>query len=949
MTAAAVGLIGHDHILLCDNRIRELILRLDDRSVGQLDRAVGVNDASLGDLDIFLALIRLRRVDGTGDCCLITLHLNAAVRLLRAVQCAAVAGRHDDIVLVVGRGELTVRAGQLNGAVGVLLRPLGIEFKRCCGEVRAGVVLLLVRSHPVEEGVAVPLEGVGDDGAFLALDGLDMHDAVGAVVDVVGHDDNYRTGLGIAVIILGFFLAVLVHLDLAAIGLRDRVGTVRVQRTAVGQEDGLPLAVRLGDGDGAVVGNGDDTGSRFTGDAGTRAGHIGGLVVRVAVLAGNGDGRAVLLVPLGIPGLRYTLLCGDGVSGSLEGAGAVAVCLSVPAAKGPAGHDEGVGRAQRHREFRGVIGTHGVLDLVRVCGAIVGQIGDRGGMGVDRLAPLGIEGHISGGAGNFRILTKIRSAHAVFRRAPAGKELTSVGEGVEDGADGLIVSIDVDLIVTHAAVGLVDHSAVAGRHCAGQLIVGLDRAAAGAVRFGGQNDAAVGLDDRAAGDLDLFLTLIRVCRVNGTGHSARAVLRDLDAAVRLRAGDRSAGSGLDDHIVRVIRRGDFVIPTGQDDGAVRAAVVDHQCAFVRGRGDGDRIAVDILCSAIVQLIGFCQITVKGRNINAVFLILADLDGLFLCQRIAVVQILHGQVILILRCGGLRIVICDFLISVPTGELDASVEAGGQRCCRAVAHADDTHQRVARLVGRGQGQTVGRRSAVAVRFIHLTGVVKHGCPAVCYSIDRNRNEVRLIVEGLFRWLVGFHRQEMGAILTGAQLVLAVQNVCRRGDGHLFAGHRIKGILIERHARLVSGAGAVLDDNGAGGLGNIHKVDLQVPGLVRHLIVLAVVIPQRPAAKALRHGLVGLAHAGLFRGDRTQIGDGVGANRAVLDCVVQSLVRFVQFGLVHCNKVHIAGLLGVADGVGCLHRKCGTISITSGAIWFERICGHVVRYKVIAKRR
>ena len=677
IASAAVRLIGHDHIVLRNDLVGELILRLDDRSVGQLDRAVGVNDASIGDLDVFLALIRLRRVDGTGDCTLVALDFNAAVRLLGAVQRAAVAGGHDDVVLVIRRGDLVILAGQLDGAVSVLLRPLGIE------------------------------------------------------------------------------------------------------------------------------------------------------------------------------------------------------------------------------------------------------------------------GHISGEAGNFHILIQIRSAHAVLRRAPAGKG-HGVGEGVEDGADGLIVSIDVDLIVAHAAVGLVDHSAVAVRHCVGQPIIRLDLAAAG------QNDAAVGLDDRAAGDLDLFLAVRLVVGI-GTGHGARAVIRNLDAAVRLRAGDRSAGSRLDDHIVLIVRREDLVILTGQDDGAVRAAVMDHQCAVVRGRGDGDRIAGDILCSTAVQLIGFCLITLKGRDINAVGLILADLDGLFLCQRIVVVQILDRQVILILRRGGLLIVICDFLISVPTGELDASVEAGGQLCCRAALYAGDAHQRVARLVGRGQGQTVGCGSAAAVRFIHLTGVVKHGCPAVCYSLDRNRDEVRLIVEGLFRWLGGFHRQEMGHILTGAQLVLAVQNVCRRGDGHLFAGHRIKGILIERHARLVSGAGAVLDDNGAGGLGNIHKVDLQVPGLVRHLIVLAVVIPQRPAAKALRHGLVGLAHAGLFRGDRTQIGDGVGANRAVLDCVVQSLVRFVQFGLVHCNKVHIAGLLGVADGVGCLHRKCGTISITSGAIWFERICGHVVRYKVIAKRR
>ena len=301
--------------------------------------------------------------------------------------------------------------------------------------------------------------------------------------------------------------------------------------------------------------------------------------------------------------------------------------------------------------------------------------------------------------------------------------------------------------------------------------------------------------------------------------------------------------------------------------------MDHQCAAVCGRGDGDRIAGNILCTTVVQLIGFCLITVKGRNLNAVFLILADLDALFRCQRIVVVQILDRQVILILRRGGLRIVICDFLIGVPTGELDASVEAGWQRCLRAAIHADDAHQCVACLVRRGQGQTVGHRSAVAVRFIHLMGGVRNGLPAVCYSLDRNRNEVRLIVEVLFRCSSGFHRQEMGAALTVAQLVLAVQDVCRRGDGHLFAGHRIKGILIERLSQiLVSGTGVVLDDNGAGGLWNIHKVDLQVRILVRHLIVLAVVIPQCPAVEALCHGLVGLAHAGLFWGLRSHI-DGV----------------------------------------------------------------------------
>ena len=124
---------------------------------------------------------------------------------------------------------------------------------------------------------------------------------------------------------------------------------------------------------------------------------------------------------------------------------------------------------------------------------------------------------------------------------------------------------------------------------------------------------------------------------------------------------------------------------------------------------------------------------------------------------------------------------------------------------------------------------------------------------------------------------------------------------------------------------------------------------MPGLVRHLIVLAVVIPQRPAVEALRHSLVGLAHAGLFRGNRSQSSDGVGVHSVISDHRVQRCALLVQLVLIHCNEFHIAGLLGVANGVGCLLRKFGTISIISGLTWLERFCGHIVRYKGIAKRR
>ena len=814
VAAAAVWFIGHDDVVFCNHFIRELRLRFDSRTVRQLDRAIRLDDRTIGNLDVLLASVRevrIRRV-GTSDRRFAGFHLDVSVRLVRAVQCAVrLVRRYDDIVLIVWCCEDAILTRQLDRAIAsaaaivVFLVPLCKEFKRCCGERSAWVVLLLIHSHPVEEAVAVPLERVGDDGSLRVLERLDMHDAVGAVVDVVGQGHD----IGIV------SAAVWLDLDIAAVRLVDCIGTIRFQRAAVWQEDGFLVAIRLSNCNCTVVRDCNYAGFFIAADAVSCAGHIGSLVLRIAVRTGNGDGRAVLLVPLGVPCLRIVFLCRNGSHSKLEFA--AAVCFLVPATKGPAGHDEGVRRAQCHREFCGIIGTHRILDLIRLSAAIVRQIGDRGGMCVGRLAPLCIESHISGDAGNFRIRTKILSADAVFRRTPAGKGLTAVGEGVGDGVDGLIVLINVNLIVTHAAVCLINHSDIAIRCFLWQLIPRLDLAA---VR---QFDRTVRRDYCATGNLDLFLAVRLVVGI-GTGHSTCAVLRDLDAAVRLRTGDRSTVPRLDNHVVLVTRCGNLVIPTGQDDGTVRAAVMDHQCAAVCGRGDGDRIAVDILCLAIVQLIGFCLITVKGRNINAVFLILADLDGLFLCQRIAVVQILDRQVILILRRGGLRIVICDYLIGGPIGELDASVEAGGQHRCRAALYAGDANERVACLVRRGQGQFFGRRIAAAVRFIHLMGGVRLGCRAVCYSLDRNRDEVRLIVEGLFRCSSGFHRQEMGAILTGAQLVLAVQDVFRRGDGHLFAGHCLEGILVERHARSILGTGFVLDDNGAGGLGNIHKVDL-----------------------------------------------------------------------------------------------------------------------------
>ena len=857
------------------------------------------------------------RVLGTVDCCAVALDFHAAVVFLVQITDRVVIRGDENIVLRRGHGA--VLTGQLDGAVVVDLDPLCVKLQVIVASriVSTGGIFLVVGAHPVHELVSGPSERAVEDRNCIALDDLDRHLIMGlTVIDLVNQFDDRCVSLRLIVLIGDIGVrAVCAGDGNGALVLRsiDDDRAVGQELAAVRHTDHGAVrqsyAAALGDFDLAlVVASGIELGGDIAVSAG---GGVGILIVRIAVLTGNGDAAVrVDFVPLSVEGLGIVMGEFPRVIGLTKFSGAVG--RLVPPAEQPARNLEGVALECRFELRVGVV-AH-ILEHILACGAVVWFVGD-GREILVICAPLGVQRD----AGVDRLVLGIGHTAAEAAVVPAFKlRIRGVGEQAVRNLQ-LALLADLLLHIAGAVVGIIGDGNIGVGKCVGDLLVGIDVAAAI-----GQVDGAVLVDGGATGDDNIFLAVSRLGRVFRTGHGARVTRRVLGnrhaALCGVRTGvERGRGIGigwLDDDVVAVT---DLVALTRQDDRAVRTGVGDGQ-----GRGLFSGCHRHSICAvdtrtgtsaiAILEHIGRCGVAVKGGDVDGICLARVGFDRLGRRQVVTVVLVLHSQLRLILGSLGGLVVVGHSCVRGETLQIQFVVGVLGGQLVRAAvrqgrAGGIDADERVACLFGRVKG----RAAAAGGRVLDdLVGLVGAGVSTIQIHLRRDGDKVRFIIE-VHSLRALRHSQMIGVCIACAEMVLVVQQVFRRADFQILTGDCRDGVLVELLSLFSLRTEVVVDGDCAGGLGNIHKVDLQRVSPDWHLIVLAVVILQCPAVKALCHGLVALAHAGILRGDRIESGDGVVANSAAIDYLVQFLVRSVQLGLVHCNEFHLSGHLFVVDGV------------------------------------
>ena len=930
VAGAAVGLVDHGDIA-SRGVTGQLVIRVDGRAVGlrfrQDDRAVGLDDGSLRNLDVLAARIGVRGVLGPVDGAALVLDLDAAVRLRGDL--AALVGSDDNIVVRVH--DRAVLTGELHASVSVDLHPLCmVGLVGGHGELITSQMLGLIGLlDPVDEGVASPIERAIDESNLIALDDLDQHIVhVLAVIDGIGQGVDRLVGFGVTVLVghVGvravragdgdgaFALAVAVRIRAV-----DDDGAVGQKLAAVGQSD--LGAVRQDHA--AVLGDDDLAGGLVAGRVlstiALGRGVVGG-VVGVAVLARDLDGAiSIDLIPLSVH--RLVLTVGESQSFARLIELAAAVLRLTPTAEGPAVDLEGAVLELALQDGVSLV-AHKLGFLPG--GAVVGLVDDVGGILI-LLIPHCIQGEIVGN----HIILGIGLAVAGAVVVPAAEH--AVGRSIEQAAHDRKLAFLADLLLhlAGAVVGIIGDGHEAFGEAIGDLVVRADRAAARAVGVLRQDDGAVGVDRRAAGNGDVLGAVFGVLRVLRAGDRRGGVVGHRHTALdRLRRGSNGSGVGrergvavvrLHDHIVLVVRRGEYIVRTGQNNGAVRALVGDGEGCGLAVRCHIHGHAADVRTdkqSAVIHKGGQSRlVAVKGRHVNGRGLAGVDIDGLVVDQLVTVVHILDGQYGLILsRTGGL-VVVGNGRVRVQPGEGQRVVgvpvgqsvrRTAGQR----IAGGGDAHQGIPGLDGRVDGQVVA--------LDNLVRVVLVGSAVVHDGVDRHRDVIGLIVE--VNGLGVFGHGESNGVLSVAEMVLVVHQILLRRHLDLLSHHSLDGILVEQLAVVGAGIGGVhdltevvVDSHSAGGLLLIEEVDLELGATDIDLIEFTEIVLQRPAGEALRHSFVGLAHTGLVHSRRGQLVDDVVIHSARVDDLVQCLAGFIQLGLVHGDILDIAKVLGVVDNV------------------------------------
>ena len=793
-------------------RFRNLIAGLDLRVVrgGQLDRTVRQDHSARGNLDVLLGVGLCGIGIGAGHGrFVIRLDLDAAV-ILGAFQTIFVVRRDDDIVLIMRSFQLTVLTGQFDRTIRIDLGPdrrQGHVAVR--GDLSSSLIGLIARL-PIQELVAAVGKGVlGQCLGSITGNGVDLDFLAAAVVRLVGQNHSGFGIVGVAVLILD------VRIGAIGAGNGDRVvrlavvirirqvdddGAIGLEDAAVRQSD---LAVR-GD-DAAASGDLDVAGGVVAGHriAVAVGRHVVTSSVGVTILTGDRD-RAVSvgLVPLRVEGLIHIGRYFDHGVGSLEVAGAVG--RSIPTAEGPTGHSEGICRSQVLREGLRVVGTHGVLDLVCLSGAIVRQVDEFCAvLEGSRLGPLSVERYtLARDTGDLSAFPISGAVDTVLSRVPAGEGFTILLEGVLDGVDGFSALDDHDHIIAGAAVGLVDHGDITVRRCAGELIAGVDRTA-----VIGQNDRAVRLDDRSVGDLDILAARIEIGGILGTVDRAAVAVLHLDAAIRLR-GELTAIVGISgshgDIVLRMVGAGSGVcaiqnaVLTGKLDRAIRVdfcplCVEDLTiCDILNSRFSGIFLGTSL--SHPVQEDVSCpgKGILDGRNSVA----FNDLDQDFIV--LAIVDVVNQRKDFLVL--GLAILIGDVGIgSILTGNGDGAVALAvlvriravdDDRTVRqelaAVRHTDHRAARqshaatlgdlnLALIVAAGFISAVAIAGGVGVRIIGITIGAGNGDGVICVRLEPlcEQSLVDLVRE----------RQDVAGLIERSTAVGGLIPTTKRPAGHL----------------------------------------------------------------------------------------------------------------------------------------------------------------------
>ena len=281
-----------------------------------------------------------------------------------------------------------------------------------------------------------------------------------------------------------------------------------------------------------------------------------------------------------------------------------------------------------------------------------------------------------------------------------------------------------------------------------------------------------------------------------------------------------------------------------------------------------------------------------------------------------------------------------VVGVLVGQLVRAAVGQG----RAVS--SDADERVACLFRRVKG----RAAAVGGQVLDdLVGLMGSGSSAIHHSFGCDNNEVGLVVELDLLGIIG-HFQNMGVRLTVSQAILVVHQIARCVDGHLLAHNGLDGVLIEQLARIGRITEVIVDRHIAGRLGRIQEVDLQRSRGIFNRVQLAEVVLQRPAVKALRHSLIGLAHAGIRRFDGVHAFDHILRIKVCfLQRILQSELFRVQRVLVHGNELDSAGALHIVKGVHIVaERRAGSDRTGSARLKFRadivadlvRVCGEPI---------
>ena len=938
VAGTAVGLVDHGDVALrrCIGQVGtgfDLTAVRAVRRLRQLNGSVRLHDGALRDFDVLSAIVGMVRVLGPVDRAAVILDLDAAVRLRG--DCAAVIRGDDNIIVlfVTGAIQVVVLTGQLHGAVQVFLDPVCehphiIRGVRCViGGTRG--VRLLVGADPAGEGVAGPDERIFNDLDRIALDDLDLNiGLVVLVVVLIDQSDDLGVRIGLTVLvgdirlrrvslagdgdrtIIGLAVAVLVRAvdDDRAVGQEFTAvrhtdhGAVRQSHAAALGDLDLALIVAAG----LLV-------------AVAIAGGVGVRIIGITIGTGNGDGAiGVDSVPL------CKQLLGIAACEAQDGVALIertaAVGLLIPAAERPVGNLIEIAGERCLEVLVGVV-THNVGHIPPL--RSVGFIGDGCGIGV-LCVPLGVKRD----AGVNSRARSIGLAAAETAVVPF-HEVRAAGISEQAALDfEYALLADLLLHFLGSIVGIIGDCNEAFGKVSGDVLIGADLTAIG-VR---QNDGAVRLHNRTTGNGNIFLALVGVIRVRGTGNRRSAVIGHLYALVAV------INEGLvhivrgHGHVILVLRRGHFSVLAGEDNGAIRALVGDGEGRrlFSRLHRDTHRSIGDVRGHTIIKGIGLCGVAVKGGDFNGVVHADERFHDILFGESRAAIEVIDGDRALILGCVGLLVVPDEFHVILGIADGDFVVEAVREFLSSAAVHAGDADQLIAGAVGR---EEVGSAS-----FQHiLRGDLRR--------LRRAQNDLRIdghkvlgVVEVDRVLAVAGHVDNL-LLLTGIQRVSAVAQVLRRGDGQFLAAGGLGGVgrksEVARSAPL--GATHIVDCDGAGSLGLVPEVDFQVALVSCYGVRLGQVVIQRPAVEGLRRSHVGFTHTG--SGHRCGLNAGDLSGFLLLRrCGIE--IVLAQLGAVHGDVCHLPRNFLEVDAVfHCVAADLGSNRAVASGL--KIIAGPVIR--------